>query len=168
MNTRLYNRDYKYKRDTSSIIEKTPVTTTSDGLLTADDIVDASKYMSYRRSDWINRSKYAIYIVLLITAIIIISKSEGWSNYWKEFKSNLSGVILNVFSVMLIIDILSVWFIDLTVMRGVEYTYNKRFMANQWKPSKQISKNSDSYTELKNTCPGLHKYGRFVWPSLNV
>jgi hypothetical protein len=160
---------YKYVMPTSTKIPKQPVTTEYSGLMTSDDIVDASTYLSRRRSNWINRSKYAIYIVLLVFAIILISKkTNGWSEYWKQFKSSLSGTLLNVFSVMLLIDVLSVWVIDLTFMRGVEYTYSARFMANEWKPVKQIDRNSDTYIEMKNTCPGLHKYGRFSFPSLNV
>lgn len=160
---------FKYVLPTSTKIPEQPVTTTYSGMRTAGDIVDASTYLSSRRSNWINRSKYAIYIVLLIFAIIIISqRSGGWSAYWKQFKDSLTGTLLNVFSVMLLIDVMSVWIIDLTFMRGVEYTFSERFMAGEWKPTKQLTKNSDTYIEMKNTCPGLHKYGRIVAPSLMV
>lgn len=158
---------FKYISETSKKIPKQPVTTEYSGMMTSDDIVDASTYLSRRRSNWINRSKYAIYIVLLIFAIILISQKDGgWSAYWKQFKESLSGTLLNVFSVMLLIDVISVWVIDMTFMRGVEYTFSERFMSGDYKPVRQLTKNSDTYIEMKNTCPGLHKYGKLVWPSL--
>ena len=164
-----WDRKYKYISDVSHSIPRQPVTTESSGMTTASDIVDASTYISGRRANWINRSKYLIYAILLVLAITIISTSKGgWSAYWSQLKDSFSGIILNVFSVILFIDILSVWIIDLTVMRGVEYTYSQRYLAGKWKPTKALTKNSNTYTEFKNTCPGLHNYGRFTWPSLDV
>ena len=144
------------------------ITTEYSGLSTASDIIEAANYKPYRRANWINRSKYVIYIVLVVFAIIIISRSPGgWHKYFQDFKDNIGSQILNVFSFLFIIDLLSSWFIDLTVMRGVEYTFSERYMAGDWKPAKRFSVNSDTYTELQNTCPGLHKYGRWVNPRLS-
>lgn len=158
---------YKYVPSTSQKIPEQAVTTTYSGLKHADDIVDAANYMSARRGNWVNRSRYVIYVAIIILAIIVLSRQPGgWSNYWKNLKENAVSTLLNVFSLFLFIEILSVWVIDLTFMRGVEYTYSEKYMAGEWKPTKQMTKNSQTVEEFRNTCPGLHKYGRYVNPTL--
>ena len=163
-----YWRDEYYDSTESKKFDSPqPVTTKYSGLTTATDIIDAANYKPYRRANWINRSKYVIYMVLVIFAIIIISHSPGgWKGYYNNFRDSLGSQILNVFSFLFIIDLMSSWFIDLTVMRGVEYTFSERYMAGEWLPEKRFSTDSDTVTELRNTGKGLREYGRFTYPTL--